>query len=102
MFQARQGDVFLSAVDAIPAEAQKQKGGTLAYGEVTGHSHVIDDLEQAEVLVTPEGEMYVRVHGERVALLHQEHGPIEVPKGDYRVVIQREETPDQVIRDVAD
>lgn len=44
-FQARQGDVHIYEIDAIPSDAKPIKGDkggrriVLAYGEVTGHAH---------------------------------------------------------------
>jgi len=38
-----------------------------------------------------------------VLLKHQEHSPIKLPPGDYKIGIQREYDPfEQIIREVAD
>lgn len=105
--QYRQGDVLLIPIDKIPPrvhESVERVEGrlVLAEGEATGHAHTIVD-ESAE-LVTPEGaaELYLLVHGTKpVELVHQEHDTIPVEPGAYRVVRQREYTP-QEIRRVAD
>ena len=82
-----QGDVLLYPVDAMPAEAQSQPGTehTLAYGERTGHSHVLDGAR----LATVGGERYVEV-GEDAMIRHADHGPVPVPAGVYRVIQQVE------------
>ena len=82
-----QGDVLLFPVDRIPDGAQVQIGEThtLAYGERTGHSHVLDRAQ----LSTVGTERYVEV-GEGAAIRHQDHGPVVVPAGLYRVIQQTE------------
>ena len=82
-----QGDVMLYPVDAIPGGAEVKAGDrhVLALGEITGHSHV---LERAQMAVL-EGERYVEVQ-EGGALYHEDHGPIAVPAGTYKVIQQQE------------
>ncbi len=98
----RQGDVLFKRIAAVPTNgAQKKRdNGVIAYGEVTGHTHAVADLEAAEVLEIGEG-LYVRVGEDGVSIQHQEHGPIELPAGDYEITIQREYTP-EAIRSVVD
>jgi len=96
----RQGDVFIAAIAAIPAAARRQAHGVLVEGEATGHSHRVEDLDTAEVFQGRQ-ELYVRVRGDAARIVHQEHGPITLPRGLYRVWKQREFAPD-AIRWVAD
>lgn len=97
----RQGDVLFRRVESIPrAEAVKRENGVIALGEVTGHSHALADLDAAEVLDCGAG-LYVHVGENGVSITHQEHGPIELPSGDYQITIQREYSPDE-IRSVVD
>lgn len=97
----RQGDVLFCAIDKLPAgEPKKRSNGTAAYGEVTGHSHRLADLETAEVLEIGDG-LFVRVSDTGLSIegepgatfVHEEHGPISLPPGDYRIQIQREYSP---------
>lgn len=110
--QYRQGDVLLVQVDAVPADAAsvaREKGRlVLAHGEATGHAHAIVDetaqLVTTEQLVSAEqaAELYLLVHGtSSVELVHEEHDAIAIPPGSYRVVRQREYSPEE-IRRVAD
>lgn len=81
-----QGDVMLMPVDAMPVGTPaKGRRHTLALGEVTGHSHVLDRA----VLVESGGTRYVEVD-EGGALYHEDHGPLVVPPGAYRVIQQVE------------
>ncbi len=100
----RQGDVLVVAVDAIPRRAKpvdrRRERVVLAYGEVTGHAHAIADSGAA--LLEHEHDRYLRVTaGGGVGLTHEEHETILVPPGEYRVVRQREYTP-EATRFVAD
>ena len=105
--QYRQGDVFLEQVAKAPKMARPidREGGDviLAHGEVTGHAHRIRDPGVC-LLQAGEGERYLTIAGEHIALLtHEEHAPIALPPGDYRVTIQREyDWAEQASRAVAD
>lgn len=91
--QLRQGDVLLVATDALPEDAELEVHDgpiVLAYGEATGHSHVIE-RGPVTVYSDPAGRL---IGVPSVAtLVHQEHAPVAVPPGLYRVVIQREYVP---------
>ena len=101
----RQGDVLLERVNDIPAgltTVPRDDGRViLAYGEVTGHAHaVVGDVEFLAADLEDLEERFLRVEGE-AAIVHEEHDTIALPSGNYRVVRQREYTPEQ-IRTVAD
>ncbi len=84
--QIRQGDILLLKVNKI--EGQKIANGkrVLAYGEKTGHSHVmignVDYYDNGNGLLCQ-----VKSHAE---LMHEEHQKIDIPSGNYMVVRQRE------------
>lgn len=105
----RQGDVLLELVAAIPQGAKDVTAGdriVLAYGEATGHTHAVHDPLTEK---TPKGraklwdagaERFLQVI-EKTALKHEEHAPVELDPGIYRVVQQREYGPEE-IRSVSD
>ena len=91
--QLRQGDVLLVAIGTLPDDAEPEPVTTplvLAYGEATGHAHVID-RPGARAFTSPAGRLLVLPDG--AELVHQEHAPVAVPPGIFRVVIQREYVP---------
>lgn len=92
--QYRQGDVFLLAVPRIPDDAKsvaREDGRlVLAHGEVTGHAHAVAAPDAR--LLDHEGARYLAVATAAV-LTHEEHAPIALPPGTFRVVIQREYVP---------
>src|SRR5262245_24695823 len=92
----RQGDVLLVAVEAIPegASLERRSGRiVLAEGEVTGHAHAIAEPDARTF--TFDGQRYLLTKS-IAQLVHEEHAPIELPAGSWRVVIQREYEPPAV------
>ena len=96
----RHGDILIAGVETIPQEAKKQPTAVLAWGELTGHSHRIEDPETAEIW-EHKGTMYLMVTKPLARVVHQEHKPITLPPGTYRFWYQREYTP-QAIRRIVD
>lgn len=91
----RHGDVLVAAVSGLPADVEKQTHLVLAEGEITGHSHRIAEPGAAE-LFQAGPELYLRVVASSATLVHQEHGPITLPTGVYRVWRQREYSPREI------
>ena len=66
----RQGDVLIRRIQSLPKQmAQPRLNGILAYGEVTGHAHAVEDLAKAEVLEIENG-LFLRVGSEGVRVVH--------------------------------
>ncbi len=100
MEQFRQGDVLLTRIDNAPI-GKVLKTNILAYGEVTGHAHRVEvDAGEVTLVEDGEGNMFVCVKGD-ATVKHEEHGPIALKEGTYKVTIQREYSPEK-IRNVAD
>lgn len=100
--QFRQGDVLIQRTDRVPTEATQQKPGErviLAHGEVTGHAHEID-CDSADAWKLGAETVAVKVKSP-TKVTHQEHAPIPLKRGSYRITRQREYTP-EAIRQVAD
>ena len=80
----------------------RQERVTLALGEITGHSHVIDDVDLIEdffgspVLVVD--EPVTLKHVDEDDTLTDEHKPLEIDPGVYMVREQREYDGPQAIR----
>lgn len=102
----RQGDVLLVPISEIPKAAKptaaKHRRLILAAGEATGHHHSVQETESVSLLEVPsQNELFLLVKEGDALLEHQEHATITVPPGTYRVVRQREYTPEAIQR-VAD
>ncbi len=104
--QYRQGDVFLERVAKakVGAKIPRTDGRiVLAYGEVTGHAHAIveDDAALYDGAEKALEDRFLKVF-KPVMLRHEEHAPIELVPGVYRVRRQREWTDSDEPRVVAD
>jgi hypothetical protein len=105
--QGLHGDVILtkSKFGADFNQMVEVKDSCLAYGEATGHSHKIfgDPADYILRECPKTKERHLRVVGGMVALKHQEHSPVILPPGDYKIGIQKEYDPfEKLIRRVAD
>ncbi len=96
----RQGDVCLVRVDALPAGAKKETTAesiVLAYGETTGHSHRLKTKIDGLSMYAWKDDKLVELR-EPGELVHEEHSTIALKPGLYKVVIQREYTPERIRR----
>ena len=108
-----QGDILLELVDDImpsgtPLQPASDGVFVLAEGETTGHRHVIHERiaffrDDGLARDVPTGLYvgHVRVTDDAATLVHEEHAPIVLEKGTYRVRRQREMEPREA-RIVAD
>lgn len=98
MFSARQGDVYFKALPNKPnmKNMKKNTSPVLAYGEVTGHSHVIMSpaLSELDSWVDEQGNILVYSETQDIHIGHDEHGGITLPAGSwYNISTQREFDP---------
>lgn len=103
----RQGDVLLVSCAEIPVSARPEASEddriVLARGEFTGHAHVMAAGRVCHFRDDGTGSGFVRIEGAApAALTHEEHAPLMVPPGSYRVVRQREYQPRALPRAVID
>ena len=85
----RQGDVLIESATEIPAHAQPQPGRVLYEGEATGHKHQVDAEADTELFMLGPS-LYLRVKSPQATIVHDEHGPITLTTGVYRLWQQRE------------
>ena len=113
--QLRQGDVFIErvAADQLPnglLEIARDQGRiVLAYGEVTGHAHAIAErnatlfgktgTDERWLVIRPSGTTTETSAG--AVIRHEEHAPVVLDPGVYKVLRQREYSP-EAIKYVAD
>lgn len=88
----QQGDVIVERVDAVPQgdEVAAENGRIiLAKGELTGHTHAIEEIAGVSFVKGQDGNFYLSLPAERT-LVHPEHQAIAIPAGLYRVRQVRE------------
>jgi hypothetical protein len=100
-----QGDLLIERVpDVVPSgEIEQNLVGTamvLAEGEATGHRHAISEQvtmfrDDSLARDIPKGIYvgHIRIDDTTARLTHDEHAPLTLPKGTYRVRRQRELEP---------
>lgn len=102
----QQGDVLMKRIDKVPdgerTHDKQTRSKILAYGEVTGHCHAIDDEADAAQVFRVNTELFMII-AKAVSLKHEEHNRITVPPGTYKIDIVREaDHLSGVVRRVAD
>lgn len=83
----QQGDVLIEEIDEIPSTAKKveakPRGYVLFEGDVTNHAHVIEKVANIDFL-EKDGVFYI-VNKKAATVTHEEHKPITIPAGSWRV-----------------
>ena len=89
----RQGDVLLIEAGSLPTDAVREGRQdarlVLAYGEATGHAHVIAAPRSGASLYRSANGRYLEVVAP-TEMVHEEHAAIAIPPAVYQVRIQRE------------
>ena len=97
----RQGDLSLIPTELPVEDAKAGAKHTLAVGEESGHAHVITNAlfnSDAMMLQVLDGGAKLLVEPPSMSWRHES---LNIPAGNYKLVVQREYTP-EAIRDVAD
>ena len=86
----QQGDILIEAA-GVPAGAKPvtRRDGRiiLADGESTGHAHAV--VADTAVAYEADGTLYLSVDAD-TDVVHEEHGTVTLPPGEYRVRHVRE------------
>ena len=95
----RHGDVLLQGAVGVPKDAAPVPGHILVRGELSGHAHRLENPD-AGLLFRNAASLWLRVSAP-TRIIHEEHAPIPLEPGVYRVWQQREYSPRE-IRTVVD
>lgn len=96
MEHIRHGDILLTRIDSLPEGEELKHDGSyiLAYGEVTGHKHVVTVAEPETLkIVKHDGAVYMSITvpvDDPAILSHEEHKTIEVPAGFWKISFEQE------------
>jgi hypothetical protein len=94
----RQGDVLFTRIAELPEGLTQRKSQVIVEGEATGHHH---SLVAGRVLEDAQGYLFLEVL-QATQVVHQEHHPISLEPGCYRVTRQREYLAPDIDRMVLD
>jgi hypothetical protein len=103
----RQGDVYITLLDGVPAGCEREKNPDmqLAPGTTQGSRHCLDSLKGVAVYRLPSPGMLdgpvIECRHERT-ITHPEHGDVVLPPGVYGITYQRNLDQDARERRVAD
>jgi hypothetical protein len=83
----QQGDVLLKSANIPPGARKRQGRLVLAEGRHTGYAHVAEGID-VEIY---ENKRTIYLKAPRgAAVHHEEHKPVQLPPGDYRIGRVRE------------
>jgi len=85
----QQGDVLFHAETIPSGDLKPIQSPIVQHGEATGHAHRLYGGEYEFVTHIKNKTRHLRVVTP-VMLRHEEHKPIEIPPGEYRIGIVRE------------
>lgn len=83
----QQGDTLYFPVETLPNNIQKQEDNIIQHGEATGHAH---RLMEGEIFTEPSTKVKYIQLARPSTVVHEEHAPITLPPGAYRIGIIRE------------
>tara|TARA_R110000824_G_scaffold11938_1_gene52525 strand:+ start:19011 stop:19484 length:474 start_codon:yes stop_codon:yes gene_type:complete len=89
---------YSSAVDEKDRLEKSGDSLTVAFGEVTGHSHTFrNQLPEVNIIsygktFTSVGDTprYIKIKGNDAIITHEEHNPLTITPGHYKISIVRE------------
>lgn len=94
----RQGDLVLAPTETAPLKGRKKaRPVTLAIGEESGHSHVLDGILRGDGVIEVLDTSTLRVEGQP-----WRHEALTVEPGVYRFFVQRQLSESEEVIRVAD
>lgn len=81
----RQGDILFEKIDNFEQIGQPLDTKTVARGEKTGHHHSFREQDQILLYGQPDSPELLVIESQVAQITHQEHKPIELERGIYRI-----------------
>ena len=82
----RHGDLLIVKISSIPKSASPTSTNIIAVGEKTGHNHELNGSHRIYEL-----DKYLYFEAKQdLEVKHPEHNTIQIPKGKYTIVHERE------------
>lgn len=86
-FQVRQGDVYAEAIAALPKGLKKKKDNVIVHSDSTLHDHT---LKSGNVFVNKKGDLFLEAPRKTQIVHTEDHDPVDLPKGVYKIIRQRQ------------
>ena len=83
----RQGDVGIQEINTLPKGLQENKDNIIVHSDSTLHDH---SLKTGKVYVNKDGELFLDAPQDTQIVHTEDHKPIDLPKGKYKIIRQRE------------
>lgn len=90
MKQMRQGDIYIRRIEKTDLKLEQKDSHIIAYGEQTGHKHLLNPIE-GKLLIATDGNRTVAQVG-TAELVHEEHETHKPSNGMFEFIRQRELT----------
>jgi len=99
----RQGEILFEKIDNVVGyNLEKLNTKIIREGELTGHKHeIVGNAELWKMQIFGNTDEMILTADEDVKIIHPEHKTLDLPKGIYKIHIQREydELRERLIRD---
>ena len=82
-----QGDVLIKGIDKLPKSLKLKKDNVLVHSDSTMHDFT---LKSGKTFVDKNGNLFLEVPRATQVVHTMDHDPLDLPKGFYKVVRQRE------------
>lgn len=86
----RHGDLCIRQIAKLPdGDTETVTSKILAYGEATGHHHLLTSAQAFAVMKGFDEKKYFELTA-TATLTHEEHKALSIPPGAYEIVMERE------------
>lgn len=90
----KHGDVLIQKTNKVKGELKQTNGDlTVVKGDIVEYSHRFRVEEGTVHLYEDSGIPYIKVISEAATIVNEEHKPLTIPQGNYKIAIQREYDP---------
>lgn len=86
-FQIRQGDVWVEEIQALPKGLKIKRDNVIIHSDSTMHDH---SLKNGKVYVDKQGNLYLEAPKATQVVHTEDHKPLSLPKGVYKIIRQRQ------------
>lgn len=95
----RQGDVMIESINKIPKAVKPKGNNILVHSDSTMHDHT---LKTGKVYVDKIGDLFLDAPTDTQIVHTEDHKPINLPKGKYKIIRQKEYVMENMVKVVVD